>query len=254
MFKLFAELIAFHLDAHEHLAATQASLEDERRTAELREQFIAILGHDLRNPLAAIDAGTRLLSKQLIDDRAKRIVGEMQSSVGRMARLIDNVLDFARGRLGGGLTVTRRAAPLEQALRHVVAEMRAGHPGRAIDESYALQRPVDCDPDRLSQLLSNLLANALTHGAADRPVELRARATPEALELEVVNAGDPIPAGTMAKLFEPFERGGLRPSAQGLGLGLYIASEIARAHGGILDARSTAEQTTFTFTMPLRDS
>jgi len=255
MFKLFAELIAFHLDAHEHLAATRASLQDERRTAELRDQFIAILGHDLRNPLAAIDAGTRLLAKQLTDDdRAKRIVGEMQSSVGRMARLIDNVLDFARGRLGGGLMVTRRATPLEQALRHVVAEMRAGHPGRVIDESYALQGPVDCDPDRLSQLLSNLLANALTHGAADRPVEVRARATPEALQLEVVNAGNPIPAETMGKLFEPFERGGVRPSAQGLGLGLYIASEIARAHGGTLDARSTAEQTTFTFRMPLRDS
>ncbi|MDB5483333.1 MAG: histidine kinase [Caulobacteraceae bacterium] len=253
MFRLFAELIAFHLDAHDYLSATSANLRNERRTSQLRDQFIAVLGHDLRNPLAAIDAGARLLAKRDLDDPSKRIVGEMQSSVGRMARLIDNVLDFARGRLGGGVAVTRRAAPLEPALRHVVAEMRASHPGRAIDEVYALQGPVDCDPDRVAQLLSNLLGNAVTHGAADRPIEVRARSSAGALELEVVNGGDPIPAEAMRRLFEPFERGAVRPDAEGLGLGLYIAREIARAHGGTLEARSTPRETAFTFSIPLKD-
>jgi len=107
MFKLFAELIAFHLDAHARIAASEAVLIDERRTSELREQFIAVLGHDLRNPLASIDAGAKLLMKTPLNDRAASILGMVQTSVGRMAGLIDNVLDFARGRLGGGVTLVR---------------------------------------------------------------------------------------------------------------------------------------------------
>jgi signal transduction histidine kinase len=251
MFKLFADLIGFHLDAYERLAASAAKLQDERHTSELREQFIAVLGHDLRNPLAAIDAGTRLLTKGGLDARTKFVVDEMQSSVGRMARLIDNVLDFARGRLGGGLALRRRATLLEPILNHVVAELRASNPDRIIKESYAVERPVDCDSDRLSQLTSNLLANALTHGARDCPVEVCARTTANAFELDVVNVGDPIPEETMQKLFEPFERGAAQPNGQGLGLGLYIASEIARAHGGVLTVSSTARETIFSFKMPL---
>lgn len=100
MFKLFAELIAYHIDAFEQLATSQASLLDERKTAELREQFIAVLGHDLRNPLASINAGAGVLSRTPLDERASGVVGLIQSSVARMSMLIDNILDFARGRLG----------------------------------------------------------------------------------------------------------------------------------------------------------
>ena len=102
MFKLFAELIAFHIDATDRLSTSEADLLDERRTAELREQFIAVLGHDLRNPLALIDAGAKLLLKRPLDDKATRLVTMMQSSATRMTALINDVLDFARGRLGGG--------------------------------------------------------------------------------------------------------------------------------------------------------
>jgi signal transduction histidine kinase len=165
MFKLFADLIALHLDAQERLAASEMALLDERRRAELREQFIAVLGHDLRNPLAAIDAGARLLRSEPLSEGAVSLVDLMQNSVARMAGLIGNVLDFARGRLGGGLELDRNAAePLEPALEQVVAELRAAWPDRAIETDFALRRAVACDRQRVAQLLSNLLANALTHG------------------------------------------------------------------------------------------
>jgi len=251
MFKLFAELIAFHLDAHERLASAAASLVDERRTAELREQFIAVLGHDLRNPVAAIEAGSRLLLKGDLDDKAGFIVGRIQASARRMAALIDDVLDFARGRLGGGLDLTLRSDPLAPVFEQVIDELRASHPGRIIETRFALDRPVRCDPRRLAQLLSNLVANAMTHGAADSPVWVRANAGVDCFELSVHNSGDPIPPAARERLFQPFERGAVRPTQRGLGLGLYIATEIARAHGGALEVASSAKETVFTFRMPL---
>ncbi len=252
MFKLFADLIALHLDAQDRLQTSEAALLDERRTAELREHFIAVVGHDLRNPLAAIAAGTDLLlHKAVWDDKSASILVRIRRSAGRMAELIDNVLDFARGRLGGGLSVERTRQPLRATLEHVIDEMRTASPGRVIETRLALDRDVICDGGRIAQLLSNLLANALTHGAADRPVRVRSSTAAGAFELSVANAGEPIPAATIAYLFEPFTRAKNRPDQQGLGLGLYIAYEIARAHGGTLEVRSTSDETVFTFRMPL---
>jgi signal transduction histidine kinase len=251
MFKLFAELIAFHLDAHERLAASAADLGDQRRDAELREQFIAVLGHDLRNPLASVGAGAQLLLRTPLNDKATQIVNMMQASVDRMAGLINNVLDFARGRLGGGFEIERSHEAIEPALMQVVGELRANHPDRQIEVILAIDGPVECDGPRVAQLLSNLLANALTHGSTEAPVTVRATTVDHAFELAVENAGDPIPAAVMEKLFQPFERMTNRPHQQGLGLGLYIASEIARAHGGALEVESSAERTVFTFRMPL---
>jgi len=108
MFKLFAELIAFHLDAHERLAAADATLDEAERTAQLRDQFIAVLGHDLRNPVASIDAGSQLLLKMPLNERGADLARMIGASAWRMSRLIDNLLDFARGRLGGGFVLARR--------------------------------------------------------------------------------------------------------------------------------------------------
>lgn len=180
------------------------------------------------------------------------IVTRMQNSVRRMATLIDNVLDLARGRLGGGLPVRRDGGEqLGAALEQVIAELRAGWPERVIEADIVLTSPVDCDRGRIAQLLSNLLANALTHGAADRPVRVRASTEANQFELSVANAGNPIAPASLERLFQPFFRGSDRSSQQGLGLGLYIAAEIARAHGGTLDVSSTPEETRFTFTMPM---
>jgi signal transduction histidine kinase len=251
MFRMFADLIGFHLDAQARIARSEAILSDERRTAELREQFIAVLGHDLRNPLASIDAGTRMLLRDPGPDRSAAILGMMRSSVARMAALIDNVLDLARGRLGGGIALRRAPAALGPVLLQVIEELQVTHPLRAIDAVIDLHAPIDCDRGRIAQLLSNLVGNALTHGAADQPVEVRAVTRDTVFELSVSNAGDQIPPAAIERLFLPFARGAVKPDQAGLGLGLYIASEIARAHGGTLGVSSTPECTCFTFCMPL---
>ena len=232
--------------------AAQATVREEREESELREQFIAVLGHDLRNPIASIASGVSLLMKEVTGERAQMILRLMDGSTVRAARLIDNVLDFARGRLGGGISLTRDARePLEPALRQVVSELRSIAPDHQDDASYALVEPIDCDRVRIGQLLSNLLGNALTHGAKDIPVRVDAFTTPEELVIEVANGGAPIPPAALDRLFQPFYRGDVHASGQGLGLGLHIASEIARAHGGSLTVRSDAAETRFRFAMSL---
>jgi signal transduction histidine kinase len=252
MFRLFAELIAFHLDSLLKVENSQAALLGERETAALREQFIAVLGHDLRNPLAAIDGGVRLLGRETLSENGRKIAALIGRSVGRMSGLIDDVLDLARGRLGGGLALGRRQSELlRPLLDHVVAELRAAYPDRRIESDFDLGQAVACDRSRLSQLFSNLIGNALTHGAAGEPIAITATIADGAFEFSVTNQGERIAPAVMERLFEPFSRGEVRAGRQGLGLGLYIAFEIARAHGGTLMAKSTGEETRFTFRMPL---
>lgn len=250
LFKLFADLIAFHLDAHYRVAASAAVLADERRTSALREQFIAVLGHDLRNPVAAIDAGASLLMRAGLDDESRSIIGHMRQSVDRILGLIDDVTDFARGQLGGGLSMDRAPTNLVPVLTHIVSELSARWPNRDVQTNFSLSSPVNCDRGRISQLLSNILANALTHGAADTPVHVCAWEAGGVFELSVRNQGPPIPPEALDRLFRPFERGAANPDKHGLGLGLYIAREVARAHGGDLTAASSVKETVFAFTMP----
>jgi signal transduction histidine kinase len=251
MFRLFADLIAFHLDAQERLKLSETALLNERQTAQLREQFIAVMGHDLRNPLNAIRGGAELLLTMPLNEKAMRVAALIQRSAARMAGLVENVMDFARGRLGGGLSLMRVVdANLETMLEQVIAEVRTVWPDRAIRSELALSRPVACDGARIAQLFSNLLANALTHGDPDGPVWVRARSDDGGFELTVANLGDPIPPETADRLFQPFSRASAEPGQQGLGLGLYIASEIARAHEGTLEVASSPEETRFTFRMP----
>ena len=247
------ELLSARNQSRSSEAAARAILKDERETSQLREQFIAVLGHDLRNPLASISAGARILLRRTRDETEIRVLQTMQTTVMRMAGLIDNVLDFARGRLGGGITLTRDANhPLEPVLRQVVDELRTTMPERVIESDFRIADPVNCDRSRMGQMVSNLIGNALTHGSPDYPVRIAASTNHGMFELWVANAGEPIPDAAMTNLFQPFFRGQVRASLQGLGLGLHIASEIAKAHEGTLTVRSTADETRFTFLMPLR--
>jgi signal transduction histidine kinase len=252
MFEMFADVIGYHLSTIDRMNSAEASLSDERKTAILREQFIAVLGHDLRNPLAAIDGGIRLLLKRPLDDKTVSLVSMIQSSAARMVGLIDNVMDFARGRLGGGLTLDRHDdAPIDATLRQVTTELQISMPDRVIETQFMLSAPVNCDTHRVAQLASNLLANALTHGATDKPVRISAMTTNGWFELSGANAGNPIPAVVQGSIFQPFSRGAHQPSQQGLGLGLYIVHQIAEAHGGTIGVVSTPAETRFTFRMPL---
>ncbi|WP_263853369.1 PAS domain-containing sensor histidine kinase [Pelagerythrobacter rhizovicinus] len=225
----------------------------EQETAALREQFIAVLGHDLRNPLAALAAGVRMLTeREALSERGIRVAKEMGSTVARASALVDNLLDFARGRLGEGLTLSRESeVPIEPILEQVVAEIQAVHPERAIITEFAIEGPIACDPARIGQLAANLLSNAVTHGAADAPIRVQAFTKDAHFVFSVANGGDPIPLAARERLFQPFARGDVRKSQNGLGLGLFIVSEIARAHGGTVGVKSSDEETRFTFTMPL---
>lgn len=252
MFKLFAELIASHLDAGQELENARTALRRERELSELREQFIAVLGHDLRNPVGSIEAGTNVLLRSDLDEKSRGVVALMRGSVFRIRGLIDNVMDFARARLGDGLELqVDLDRPLEPVLEQVVAEIRTIDPDRRIETDFSVTAPVPCDHARISQMFSNLLGNAISHGSAERPVVAGAATRDGHFELWVANSGKPIPDEVLEGLFQPFFRAKVRESREGLGLGLYIASEIARVHGGTLEARSDETETRFTFRMPL---
>jgi signal transduction histidine kinase len=251
MFNLYVDLIAFHLDALDELARTEANLREERQMAELREQFIAILGHDLRNPLSAVTNVAQLLKRMPLDDKIMRLANIVQDSSYRMSALVDNLMDFARARLGEGivLNITENESP-EVILTHIIEELKLIWPNRIIETDFTQLNPFNCDGKRIGQLFSNLLTNALTHGNANDPVMVTASCDEAGLKLAVSNSGEQISPDAMKHLFKPFSRGELKKNQQGLGLGLYIASEIARAHNGTLSVDSTSQRTAFTLTIP----
>jgi sigma-B regulation protein RsbU (phosphoserine phosphatase) len=242
---------SYERDLQEREAAARERLDRERETSELREQFIAVLGHDLRNPLASIVGAARLLKREVQSEKGLKVLHLMETSVDRMAGLIDDVMDFARGRLGSGIDLHRSVGLLEPVLRQVVDELVTSQPSRTISCEIDAPDAISFDAGRIGQLVSNLLANALTHGDPRAPVRLGAVVRDQMLEIWVANAGRPIPPKAMDRLFQPFFRGEVRASQNGLGLGLHIASEIARAHGGVLSATSDNAETRFTLTMPL---
>lgn len=253
MFRLFAQMIGEILDADEELSAHRASLAHEQELSRIQEQFIAILAHDLRSPVSALKAGLRLMSRRAIDDKAHELVDLMSGSVNRMGQLIENLLDQARSRRGGGIVIERAATEdLRPALDQIVAELQATALDQPIEAEFDFPVPVDCDVPRLSQMFSNLLANAITHGGSGAPIAVSATASAETFTLSVANGGKKIPDEMLPDIFLPFERRKDRPNREGLGLGLFIATEIAKGHGGDLTVSSDDERTVFTFQMSNR--
>ncbi len=227
----------------------EESLDEERANALLREQFIAVLGHDLRNPLTAILTGSSLLQKMELGPISKRVATTINGSAVRMSEMIKNVMDFARVRLGGGIVITCQPTVIETIISQVVEELRTAWPARTIETVNQVSERINCDGPRIAQLVSNLVANALMHGAADKPVIVRANVKDDFFELLVCNEGNPVLPSILENLFQPFKRESNMPGQQGFGLGLYIASEIARAHNGTLTATSDTVKTIFTFRM-----
>jgi signal transduction histidine kinase len=249
--RLFADLISRQLADEQRLEQSESALLSARESAELREQFIAVLGHDLRTPLSSILNGATLLRHMNLGEKATGVIERIERSGRRISGLVDDVVDFTRGRMGGGIPLDARDTPdLQQQLCHVVDELKDIYPGRGIVSEIAIDGSVHCDPKRIVQMLSNLLINALIYGAREQPVRVRAHHADGGIFLSVTNGGRPISAEKMAGLFQPFRRGDADAGAGGLGLGLYIAAEIARSHGGALEVVSTPSSTTFSFSMP----
>jgi signal transduction histidine kinase len=230
-------------------AEREAVVAELSRTVRLAEMLMAVLGHDLRNPLGAVLAAAELAGRRTVDPGVLGYVERIQRSATRMSRLIDQLLDLTRFRLGHGASVVREPADLFEIVEHVVAEVKAVHPGRTITVqlSGGTARG-EWDRDRLAQVAANLIANACQHSSPNTAVEVLVDASsPTAIALTVANHGEPIPDDRVIKLFEPFSRG---EHSQGLGLGLYIVREIARAHGGDIAFSSTPEATRFTVVLP----
>ena len=242
--------------AQRQLAAQQAALAEKTRIQEFLERFIAILGHDLRNPLSAIDMNLTRLREKVTDPALARMLDRMASSSTRMARMIGQILDLTRSRLAGRLELQRAPMDLRDALTRIVEELRAAQPDRTIDlRSPSL--PGTWDRDRLEQVFSNLVGNALLYGDPDRPITVEAVEAGDGatIHVDVHNHGAPIPEELQADLFNPFRRATFteetRKGGEGLGLGLYISRELVAAHGGTIDVRSAPGQgTTFRVALP----
>ena len=227
-------------------------ISDRMRVEEARERFIGILGHDLRNPLAAITMGAEALGG--LPAPYSNVVATVARSAHRMAAMIRDVLDFARGRLGEGISVAPSQVDLHRLCEEIVAEMTQAYPARTFSFEAAGDLRGQWDPDRVEQVLSNLVGNAVTHGKG--AVRVIGSDAGDDVIMTVHNHGAAIPASALSTLFEPFSRAaqdvsGKHGAADGLGLGLYIASEIVRAHGGTISVSSVqGEGTTFAVRWP----
>jgi signal transduction histidine kinase len=245
---LFAQLISLQMEADAQLADTRGQLADERETAELREQFIAVLGHDLRTPLGSILMAVEVGKRKEPDSTMQALLDHIGRSAHRISALVDDVVDFTRGRMGGGIALElRREDNLHLAFEQVVEELRGVHPERRILAQLKPIATLLCDRGRMAQMLSNLLNNALVHGDPARPVEVTAREDNNVFQLTVTNAGPRIPDEVRRQLFKPFWRGSVKVAREGLGLGLFIVSEIARSHGGSIEVITSDTATSFIY-------
>jgi len=236
------------------VAEQRAALAEKARVQEFQERFLAILGHDLRNPLASIDMGVGILLEQSRDPDAARILSRMQASSARMSRMIAQILDLTRSRLAGGLPLDLRLMDLKGTLDKIVDELRTAYPARTI-ELQARNVNIWGDPDRMEQVFSNLIGNAILHGDPATPVAIRVQVSDEDVSIAIHNQGEPIAEEIQPKLFDPFRRGerdSRTAKTAGLGLGLYISAEIVRGHRGSIEIESSkARGTTFRVKLPI---
>lgn len=221
----------------------------DRRDA-LRDRFIGVLGHDLRAPLAAASFARMVLaSSEALALKQRNALETIERSIDRMTRMVNDLLDFARGQLGGGIPASPVECDMGALCRTVAEELRNVHPERSIAVHCQGDLKGTFDPDRVAQCIGNVLGNALQHGEDPIAISVSESEDRRAVVTRVANRGKPIAPELLRKCFEPFA-GATREARSGLGLGLYIVGEIARAHGAICDVASTADETVVTIRWP----
>jgi signal transduction histidine kinase/CheY-like chemotaxis protein len=234
----------------------QRSQEELRRRTEFEQQLIGIVSHDLRNPLGAIRMAAGILQAHpALDERQRRAAHRIASSCERATRLIRDLLDFTQARLGTGIPLNRQPMDLHDVTRHVVDEVRLTHPGRQVQVESSGEGWGEWDSDRIAQVLTNLLGNALAYSPPQTSVRVSTSGEADSARLEIHNQGPPIPLELLPRLFEPLTRGlpGEAQPNRSIGLGLYIVREILKGHGGTIEvASSEAAGTTFTVRLPRR--
>ncbi|WP_256856563.1 sensor histidine kinase KdpD [Variovorax sp. KK3] len=227
--------------------------EQAKDRALFAEQMVGIVSHDLRNPLSAIHLGLLALSRGALNSNQIRILGRISQSTERAHRLIADLLDFTAARVGKGLKVSPRPIDLHTHVAEALEELRVAYPDRRIDHLQDGAQACWADPDRLAQMLGNLVSNAVSYGDPARAITVSSLVSDDrGAQVEVHNFGPPIPVATVEHLFEPMVRGDASGAARSVGLGLYIVRQIIEAHGGHVIVRSTeAAGTAFTANFPL---
>jgi sigma-B regulation protein RsbU (phosphoserine phosphatase) len=255
--------VTANLDEEEWLLSALAdqaavALEKTRldETAEFRERLIGIVSHDLRNPIFAIKMAVELLlAHSEADERTIKTALRIRSSADRATRLIEDLLDFTRARLGGGIQIEPKATDLHFIVRQVVDELEVAHPERRIMVTHESDGRGDWDPDRLAQVLGNLIANALHYSPPDSVVRVATQDVEHDVVITVHNRGTPIPPERLPHVFEPLQRATseLTNSTRSVGLGLYIVRQLVEAHSGKVSVESTEQNgTTMTVRLPRR--
>jgi sigma-B regulation protein RsbU (phosphoserine phosphatase) len=248
------ELLARERAAQEALDAAQTSLRQAlEQRATLAEQLVGIVSHDLRTPMNAIVLGANILTSSDLTPRDRRTAERVVSAARRATRLIGDLLDFTQARLGGGIRVNTAEADLAAVVEECVVELRLSWPGRMIEHHDEGNGACRVDPDRLAQVVINLVNNALTYGDPMEPVRVTTCAQGGQVAVSVHNRGAPIPDNLLPHIFEPLRRGEsqVKLGSRSVGLGLYIVREIVSAHGGTVEVRSSQEAgTTFTVCIP----
>ena len=251
---LAAALDTARADLARALGDSARLIEELGAEKEVRERLIGIVGHDLRTPLSAILATAQLaLRRGGLPEPAVDAIVRIQRSAQRMARMIAQLLDLTKARLGGGIPIDRKPVDVDAICREAVAEVASGNERSAV-RYRGPERPamLECDPDRITEIVSNLVGNAIKYGDPTRAIDVTLTEASNELHLAVHNEGTPVATELIPFLFNPFRRGNdLERRHDSLGLGLFIVDAIVRAHAGTIEVRSTtAEGTTFTVRLP----
>ena len=246
------ELLKSRKRLEELVTETTRLHEEAQDRAVFAEQMIGIVSHDLRNPLSGIDLGAALLATEDLSEAQRRTLARIRRSTGRANRLVDDLLDFTKARLGHGLQIDRKTIDLHETVSHALEELEVAYPGRTLRHTRAGQGPCAADPNRLAQLVGNLVSNAMVYGEPAAPVIVTSSVDTSSCSLAVHNDGAPIPQDARPRLFEPMTRGAdSKAAGRSVGLGLYIVRQIAEAHGGTASVSSEpGEGTTFTVSFP----
>jgi phosphoserine phosphatase RsbU/P len=249
-------VVAGQIVVLDDVSVQRAATVERERVADFQTQMLAIVGHDLRNPLGAILTGTRLIFDQARDNaRVVSTVRRIENSALRMRRIVEQLLDMTRARLGGGIPVAVEPVAWRPLLSAVLDEATLAHPTFQFVLDADEDTQVVLDPDRFAQVVSNLLSNATQYGEVDGMITVTSSVSADYVSLAVHNRlrDKPLASHQIATLFDPYQRGHAAPAQlRGLGLGLYIVRELVRAHGGTIDATSNDAGTTFEIKLPRR--